>query len=111
MEYENIIFRPELLSSDNHDVCFEKFLYPLFSGQIHTVVHIHPHLSYYPKIHDLIRTMDQLCSKKPAGYQLALKGSLFLFMFQLLSLDEKKRIIQHTATVTEQVEIHHHFHE
>ena len=23
MEYENIIFRPELLSSDNHDVCFE----------------------------------------------------------------------------------------
>nr|WP_302028947.1 AraC family ligand binding domain-containing protein [Eubacterium ramulus] len=90
MEYENIIFRPELLSSDNHDVCFEKFLYPLFSGQIHTVVHIHPRLSYYPKIHDLIRTMDQLCSKKPAGYQLALKGSLFLFIFQLLSLDEKK---------------------
>ena len=51
MEYENIIFRPELLSSDNHDVCFENFLYPLFSGQIHTVVHIHPRLSYYPKIH------------------------------------------------------------
>ena len=70
----------------------EKFLYPLFSGQIHTVVHIHPRLSYYPKIHDLIRTMDQLCSKKPAGYQLALKGSLFLFIFQLLSLDEKKEL-------------------
>ena len=36
--------------------------------------------------------MDQLCSKKPAGYQLALKGSLFLFMFQLLSLDDKKEL-------------------
>lgn len=36
--------------------------------------------------------MDQLCSKKPAGYQLALKGSLFLFMFQLFSLDEKKEL-------------------
>ena len=92
MEYENIIFRPVLFSSDNHEVCVEKFLYPLFSGHIHTVFHIHPRLSYYPKIHDLIRTMDQLCSKKPAGYQLALKGSLFLFMFQLLSLDEKKEL-------------------
>lgn len=96
MEYENIIFRPELLSSDNHDVCFEKFLYPLFSGQIHTVVHIHPRLSYYPKIHDLIRTMDQLCSKKPAGYQLALKGISVSFHVPASFSGRKKRIIQHT---------------
>ena len=87
MECENIIFRPELLSSDNHDVCFEKFLYPLFSGQIHTVVHIHPRLS----------TCAQRLSVSfhlPASFS-----------------GRKKRIIQHTATVTGQVEIHHHFHE
>ena len=99
MEYENIIFRPELLSSDNHDVCFEKFLYPLFSGQIHTVVHIHPRLSYYPKIHDLIR-ISTCAQRLSVSFHVPASFS-----------GRKKRIIQHTATVTGQVEIHHHFHE
>lgn len=90
MEYENIIFRPELLSSDNHDVCFEKFLYPLFSGQIHTVVHIHPRLSYYPKIHDLIRTMINYAVKNLPDINLRSKALCFFSSSSFFLWTKKK---------------------
>ena len=45
MEYENIIFRPELLSSDNHDVCLKNFCIHCSQGkftQSSTFIHVCP---------------------------------------------------------------------
>ena len=85
MEYENILFRGEMLQSPADDLCSEQFLEPLFGGRIPVDQHIHPGLSYYDQFSTVIKQMDRLCDRRPRGYQLALKGGLYELMFLLFS--------------------------
>ena len=83
MEYENIIFKKELLTSGPADLCTARFLTPLLKGEIPSATCYTPVLSYYTSVSDCIRQIDLLCDARPDGYQLAVKG----FLFQLQPLN------------------------
>ncbi len=90
MEYENIIFQPSLLNSGSSDLCTDRFIQPLMNRELSTDTFITPALSYYSDVAHCIHTIDTLCSTRPQGYQLALKGQLFQFFFILIS-NQKNR--------------------
>lgn len=90
MEYENILFRGEMLLSKTEDVCSTRYVKPMLAGNIPVDQHIHPGLSYYDLFSSGIKHMDSLCDRRPVGYQLALKGGLFQLMF-LLSSNQQGR--------------------
>lgn len=79
MDYENIIFKPELLKNSGIDICTDNFLRPLFGRQ----TNIEP-LVRDERINALIDELDALCIQKPYGYQLAIKSALFGIMFRLV---------------------------
>lgn len=83
MEYENILFRGEMLFTNSEDICSGEFLTPLFNGKIPVDNHIHPGISYYDEFSSIVKNMDRLCELRPYGYQLALKGYLFQLLFLL----------------------------
>ncbi|MDD3361971.1 MAG: AraC family transcriptional regulator [Hespellia sp.] len=97
MEYENILFRKELLLAPNDDLCANAFLMPLFRETIHTDCYIHSSLSYYEEIRDVIRSIDQICSSRPTGYQLAVKSRLFQLFFIIIS-NLNKNTSHHSET-------------
>ena len=86
MEYENIIFKSEILKSRNSDSCNLLFLNPLLNGLIDFPVLIRSELSYYDGICSSIEQMDHFSKYKPEGYQLAIKSCLLMFFFHLLHL-------------------------
>ena len=89
MEYENIIFDISILGTEENDLC-RRLLQPLFSGRLHHPVKIDDTLSYYNQACERIDAIDSLCSEKKYGYQLAVKGNLFLLM-QLLVTNHSER--------------------
>ncbi len=85
MEYENILFKTSLLKSSGYDLCYEKFLSPLLSGELKLYPVINPSLKNYEEIADFIAQIDCLCDQHPFAYQLAVKGYLFQIFFTLVS--------------------------
>lgn len=90
MEYENILFRQELLICAVDDICANAFLKPLFRGNFITDCYIHSSLPYYEDVRDVIRAIDDTCATRPTGYQLAVKSHLFQFFFIIVSNLNKK---------------------
>lgn len=86
MEYENIIFRLSMLMTTQEDVCTADFLQPLSQGQAYSPIHIREGMDIYQHVMDGIHYMDILCKDKAYGYQLGVKGVLFLLL-GLLSED------------------------
>ena len=72
LEYENIIFKKELLSFATNDITMSKYLTPFFNGDFPIVTHVHMGYSFYSHFVKIINTMDVLCDKKEFGYQLAI---------------------------------------
>ena len=112
MEYENILFKPRLLKADFADLCWENFLSPLMTATISTPSVFRSYNRRYSSLDEQIRAIDTLCDKKPHGYQLAVKGHLFL-MFYILSsegissaLPDRKRL-EKIKTVISYVEEHY----
>ena len=85
MEYENIILKPHLLISDEPDLCALRFINPLMAGAIPSETFLTPSLPYYRQVSECIRQIDGLCEAQPEGFQLAVKGLLFQFIFLLVS--------------------------
>lgn len=85
MEYENILFKPALLCSSGQDFCREKFLNPMFSGEIKISPLISCKYTFHRELLQLINNIDSLCDSCPIGYQLAVKGYLFQIMYILVS--------------------------
>lgn len=81
MEYENILFKPSLLKSAGHDMCWERFISPLLSASSE----IHPVMREHAKLETYIRDIDRLCDERLAGYQIAVKGCLYQIVHLLLS--------------------------
>ena len=92
MEYENILFRSDMLFTSSDDLCADTFLTPLFTRALPVDSHIHPGLCYYNEFSSTIKRMDRLCDSRPYGYQLALKGYLFQLMFLLASNQKENRL-------------------
>lgn len=80
MEYENILFKPELLKSSGIDLCTDNFLHKLFGG----TAKIEP-VARSAETAAIISEIDELCGERPYGYQLAVKGNLFRLMFGLVN--------------------------
>lgn len=81
MEYENILFKPKLLKTSGHDMCWEQFISPLLSA----TSAITPVIRNNHKLDAYIRDIDTLCDEKRDGYQIAIKGYLYQIMYLLLS--------------------------
>ena len=108
MEYENIIFRLEMLLTKEGDVCGPKFLEPYRDGKLLYPAWIDGSALYHEEMLECIRKMDELSEQRPRGYPLAVKGWLFQFFFLLFSqveptlaeegreksLDKMKRILR-----------------
>ncbi len=92
MEYENILFRGDLLFSRKEDICTSAYLRPLITGNLPVDSYIHPGLDYYKGFSRIIKNIDTLCQQRPTGYQLAVKGHLFQLFFLLLSSQTKKAL-------------------
>ena len=81
MEYENIIFRISMLMGDNGDGCTVHFLSPLQEGQAKKPVLIQKGQPDYEVFGNVIRELDKFSQQRGNGYQLAVKGQLFLFLY------------------------------
>ena len=89
MEYENILFIPDMLKSRTTDSCNLDCLNPLLNGYVDFPERIHPKLKYYHGIQSCIQQMDDLSRDKPAGYQLGIKGCLMILLFHLYTNNTK----------------------
>jgi AraC-like DNA-binding protein len=90
MEYENILFRMDFLFSSRDDLCFCDFFQPMIQGKLPIDCYLHASLPYYDEINRTITSIDSICTDRPLGYQLAVKGYLFQFFFILTTNHEKK---------------------
>lgn len=84
MEYENIIFEPSLIGTQECDLC-GGLLEPLFSGKLSHSVKIDSSLAYHSEAAACIERIDRLCSDKSYGYQLGVKGNLFSFFYLIIT--------------------------
>ena len=83
MEYENILFKPSLLRSGGCDLCWDNFLSLMFSAAIDVSAVIRTYDSRYNEMAQAIGQLDLLCDSRPEGYQLAVKGHLYLLLYHL----------------------------
>lgn len=85
MEYENILFKPNLLKSSGQDYCNDAFIQLLFSGKTKFSPVMNHSCPYQSELFGLIDKIDALCDSQPYGYQLAVKGYLFQFFYVILT--------------------------
>ena len=95
MEYENIIFDPELLGGAG-DLCAEKYILPLQSGRLALNVHLTPDDLYYPQAANCLKEIEDANSSKLPGYELVIKSGLLRFL-ALLILHGKQQLPAETA--------------
>lgn len=86
MEYENIIFDMAFLGSDKVDICSQKYLQPVLNGSVRLPSRIRKGDIVYPSVSACLDASDWLCSLRPDGYELGVKGHLmvlFSILFQV----------------------------
>lgn len=83
MEYENIIFNPNLLISRQADTCSTDFLLPLMTGKITVPTLFTPVYPYYEDLAAPLDACDEIRKTKPQGYELFIKSRLYQFFFIL----------------------------
>lgn len=83
MEYENIFFDANFLGNDSVDICSQKYLQPMLSGKLQLPTHIGRKDPLYGQIAECLDDADELCSLRPRGYELGIKGRL-LILFSIL---------------------------
>lgn len=91
MEYENIIFHPNMLLSRQSDVTATEFLLPLLHGTNSVPTLYTPDDPYYEDIITGIDACDEISKTKPSGYELYIKSQLYLFFYMLNSRCRNKK--------------------
>lgn len=84
MEYENIIFRLDMLIPALPDRCSSEFLMPLLSGNGPSSYVCSQGCREFLPVQQLIARLDAISDSRPAGYELAVKGIFFELLFQIL---------------------------
>lgn len=105
MEYENIILKEEMFISGEGDLCAEQFIGPLVRGELGCASFITPAFSGFLELSDCISRIDRLCEKRPEGYQLAVKGLLFQFLFHLISHRQENQAPVYHARPLEKIKM------
>lgn len=85
MEYENILFKPDILLAKKTDTCNSEFFLPLLDGTFRIPTLFAPGMPYYKEIAACIDGADEICKTCPPAYQLVIKGQLFLMFYTLFS--------------------------
>ena len=114
MEYENIIFHPNMLISKQSDSCSTNFLSPLLAGRITVPTIFTPVYPYYKDIATPIDACDEICKTKPQGYELFIKSQLYQLLFildnrcrNLSSANGNKKTLDKMKLILKYVENHY----
>lgn len=92
MEYENIIFRLDMLIPALPDCCSCEFLLPLLSEN-GASSYIWPRdEESFSLAQNQIKALDQLSNDHPYGYLLAIKGIFFQLLFLILGVERKREL-------------------
>lgn len=83
MEYENILFKLDLLISKQADSCYRQYFQPLLNGKSSIPTLLEPSHPYYAPVAACIDGADEICKTYPTAYELAIKAQLF-YMFHIL---------------------------
>lgn len=94
MEYENIIFHPNILISKKTDNCSNDYFLPLLAGTVSVPPLYTPDMPYYQEIASCIDANDDISKTNPAGYQLFIKSQLFMLFFILFNKCIQKEVPQ-----------------
>ena len=85
MEYENILFKPDMLTSKGQDFCNDNFIRPLFDGMVNFPSYIDKSKDCHAEVSSCIADIDNISSDRPFGYQLLIKSYLLRIAFLLLA--------------------------
>lgn len=83
MEYENILFHPNMLLPKQNDTSSTDFLLPLLKGTINVPTVFTPVYPYYQNLAAPIDACDEICKTKPQGYELYIKSQLYQLLYIL----------------------------
>ncbi len=89
MEYENIIFDGRIFSSALDDF-YDTFLLPFFDSSIEIPDIFKQGVPGYESIKRYLDSNDNISSHREGAWGLAIKGNLYLLLFDLVTLYEKK---------------------
>lgn len=92
MEYENIIFDLSFLGTDSVDLCSQKYLLPVKNGKIQLPSYIGKNNKLYSPIKACLDAADHLCSLRPGGYELGVKGHMMILFSLLLQIADGEEI-------------------
>lgn len=85
MEYENILFKLDILISKQTDSCSSDYFGPMLNGNLAIPTLFEPSHPYYAPIAACVDGADEICKSYPTAYQLAIKAQLFLMFHTLFS--------------------------
>ena len=83
-EYENIIFRLEMLKGPQGDLCSAKFILPMETDRSAPAIHMREGGRGYEEFMEAIGRLDHLSLNREIGYELGVKGDLFQMFSALL---------------------------
>ena len=112
MEYENILFDGKMLSSSLDDF-FDSFLLPFFENTVEIPHIFRKGVAGYESIRRYLDSNDNISSHREGAWGLAIKGNLYLLLFDLVTLYEKKidannrKKIDKLKPVIKYVELHY----
>ena len=99
MEYENILFKAEMLKSKTTDICNLHIINPILNGYVDFPAWIQPKLPYYTNTLACIKQISELSKYKPEGYQLAIKSCLMMFLFYLYTNNKKTDLVKYKKSI------------
>lgn len=99
MEYENILFKAEMLKSKTTDICNLHIINPILNGYVDFPAWIQPKLPYYTNTLACIKQISELSKYKPEGYQLAIKSCLMMFLFYLYTNNKKTDLVKYQKSI------------
>lgn len=85
MEYENIIFRLDMLFPRQEDLCVSSYFLPLLQRQLEIPAYLHKEWDSYGAAAACLDEADRLCGHRPPAYELSVKSQLFQFFYILFS--------------------------
>ena len=91
MSYDNILFSMNMLLTSGADACTLEYILPLLKNEIFLPASVHPGQDIYDKLYHYVTCLKDIYKHKNNGYELALKGQLFLMFWHLFSNGAAKK--------------------
>jgi len=114
MEYENIIFHPDILRASRNDICNTGFIDALLQGKINVCTLFTSDMADYDLLVAPVDSCDNISMHKPEGYELFIKSQLFLFIYVLTSLfrieidtTANRKSLDRIKSILKYVELHY----